>query len=297
MDRLLIMGGGRDANLPWVAEAAEAMGIATQRVLINPQREPRFEWDLEAGAPVIDGEPFDCRAAFMRYDVFSALYTNAEFAAENATNWYTVFSSLCELGGVRILNGAIKMLSGSKLVMLALARQHGFAIPRTIIGNSRQQLDALGDPSGFIAKPVAGGTYCVELQDALAEADWMDGLGASPAIVQEKLRYPEFRLYRIGRRYFAFNIDSRSLDSRLDRQGGIVPIDISTFPAELIDQLTSLTDAIGCDFCAVDLKTDRDTEKLVFLELNNGPMFMGYDKTINGAMARQIVTHLMRPDD
>lgn len=289
MPKLLIMGGGLDANIQWVAKAAATMNVDHETICINPQPEPRFEWCLNNDPALLNGKPMRFTGAFMRYDVFSGLYSKSQYASENAANWFAVFHAWCELNNIRILNRNISTVSGSKIAMMELARRHGFAIPRTCISNFLTQIQSMGEPDHHIAKPVSGGTYCLSLDEAIDEACWKDDLGASPAIIQQKLIYPEFRVYRIGARFFAFNINSKTLDSRLDRENEIVPIDIDTFPDDIIGSLASLTDEIRCDFCAIDLKTDPDTERLVFLELNNGPMFMGYDKTLNGAMAKEMV--------
>lgn len=108
------------------------------------------------------------------------------------------------------------------------------------------------------------------------------------------MRYPEFRVYRIGESYFACNINSETLDSRVDRQGSIIYLDIDTFPQDVLSKIKDLTTHIGCDFCAIDIKTDPETKELVFLELNNGPMFMGYDKTSGGTMAAEMVRYLIK---
>lgn len=294
MKKLLIMGGGRDANILWMEQVAAALKIDFDAIYINPHPEPLLEWSLSSPDTLLNGQPMAYSAAFMRYDVFSGLFTKSEFANENASNWYAVFAAWCQTNNIRLLNQRIDLVSGSKIAMLLLAQKHGFEIPETYISNSRSFMETLGDPDGYIAKPVSGGTYCVSLSEAIREAEWVDGAGACPAIIQEKLKYPEFRVYRVGARFFAFNIHSETLDSRLDKTGEIVPISIKSFPPEILGSLEKLTDELGCDFCAIDLKTNPHTNQLVFLELNNGPMFVGYDKTLNGAMAREILAYLLK---
>ena len=108
--------------------------------------------------------------------------------------------------------------------------------------------------------------------------------------MQPRLVYPERRVYRIGTRYFAFDIGSRTTDSRLDGNSVITPVD--DVDDATMDGIARLTDRIRCDFCAVDLKTDPQTGGLVFLELNNSPMFVGYDRTCDGAMAGAMARYL-----
>lgn len=298
MKKLLIAGGGQDVNLRWIKSAADALDVPCEMILVNPDPEPELVWDLNSNLPLINGRMLDCDSAFLRYDVFSGLYSKSEFASENAMGWHTVFASYCEIEKLFMFSLRLQSSSCGKLVMLKLAQNHGLNIPKTNVTNSKDYLDGLGQPANFITKPAAGGSYCISLDDALEQTQWEEGadkkeVGACPAFVQEKLRYPEFRVHRIGEKYFAYNINSETLDSRIDRDGSIIYLDIKTFPQDVLDKIKNLTTDIGCDFCAIDIKTDPDIKELVFLELNNGPMFMGYDKTSGGQMATEMVKYLV----
>jgi glutathione synthase/RimK-type ligase-like ATP-grasp enzyme len=299
MKKLFIGGGGRDVNLQWVKSAADSLDVPCEMIVVSPDPEPDLVWNLNSELPLFNGRDLNCDAAFLRYDVFSGLYGKSEFANENAMGWHTVFSSYCEIAKLFMFNMELESSSCGKLVMLKLAQEHGLNIPKTVVTNSKTHLDGLKNPASFITKPAAGGSYCISLDDALEQTVWEEGeeqekVGACPAIMQEKLRYPEFRVYRIGESYFAYNINSETLDSRVDRQGSIIYLDIDTFPQDVLSNIKDLTTDIGCDFCAIDIKTDPDTKELVFLELNNGPMFMGYDKTSGGKMAAEMVRYLIK---
>lgn len=294
MTKLLVAGGGHDANLPWIKAAADDLEVSCDLIQIFPEPVPELIWNLNDAAPSFNGKDLDCDCAFLRYDVFSGLHSESEFANDNAMGWFNVFASWCVIDDIFVLNKDLDPASTTKLAMLKMAQQHGFVIPKTIVTNSNTHLKALDDPLDYIAKPAAGGSYCISLDKALEETEWDDDLGACPALVQKKLRYPEFRVYRIGDAFFAYNIHSQTLDSRIDREGSIIFLDIETFPKEFLEKLKNLTDDIKCDFCAIDIKTDPKTKELVFLELNNGLMFMGYDKQSGGQMAKEMVRYLVK---
>jgi hypothetical protein len=293
VSRLLIAGGKLDANLDWLASAAQRLGVACELVLVDADELPVFSWPLGEGAPTVGGRRIEATAAFVRYDVFSTIATRSQGASASAQAWFATFTSWCAIAGLFSFNQRVDFATGSKLAMLAQAARFGIPVPRTVVTNSADAVHGLGDPMSYIAKPVAGGSYVMGLDEALQSTQFERDLSPSPAIVQPRLAYPERRIYRIGNECFAFDIRAATIDSRLDAQGGIAPFPIDQLPRTVVEGLSRLTDELRCDFCAIDMKTDPATGELVFLELNNGPMFMGYDQTCGGAMAEAMVRYLV----
>lgn len=294
MADLLIAGGSRDANLPWLRDAAGRLGIDCLCIFTDEAHSPAFRWDVGSGRATIDGAAIDCRAAFVRYDVFAAMVTGAQTTAATAAAWFAAISSYCSASGIFQLNSNIEPLSASKPWMLVQAQAAGLAIPSTIVTNEQAAALMVGPPEGAIAKPVAGGSYVVGMDDALAGTVWeAGGLAPHPAIVQPRLVYPERRIYRVGTRFFVLDIASQTLDSRLDPQMAITHVPNDELPAGMLAAIRTLTDRIRCDFCAIDTKTDPTTGELVFLELNNGPMFMAYDRATQGAMSEEMLRYLV----
>lgn len=292
MRRLLIGGGRDDPNLEWLRQAAASVGVDCESVLVAPEAPPAFAWTVGETHFLLDGRRSACDAAFLRYDVFSGVVANSASGTANAAAWHATLSAYCEAVGAKMFNSAIDMVTASKPAMLVKAAVHGLAIPPTLISNARPAIEALGAPEGHIAKPVAGGSYVMTLSEALVGIRWVNDCSAGPAMVQPMLSYPERRIYRVGEEFFAFDIGARTTDSRLDAEGTIAPVDLKSLPVGIVDKLHSLTEELRCDFCAVDMKTDPVSGELVFLELNNGPMFMGYDRTCGGEMARSMVRYL-----
>ncbi len=293
MDRLLIAGGKLDANLRWLAAAADRLGVATETVLVAPDGVPEFIWSLEERVATVDGVRLEASAAFIRYDVFSTIASRSPGAAASAQAWFAALVAWSAIAEHFSFNRHIDFATGSKLTMLDLASKFGLRTPPTIVTNARAVAIPLGDPATFIAKPVAGGSYVMALGDALAATSFDGDRSPSPAIVQPRLSYPERRIYRVGPEFFAFDIRAETIDSRLDSKGSIAPLPLEELPPGVVEALRALTDHVSCDFCAIDMKTDPATGDLAFLELNNGPMFMGYDQTCGGVMAEAMVRYLM----
>ena len=289
---LLIGGGSQDTNLSWLAAAADRLGVATECILIDDAAPLGLSWNVADRTMTVGGKKRRADAAFLRYDVFSGMLAGSPAASANAAAWFATMYGYVTARGMFTFNRSIDMATGSKPAMLVLARRAGLSTPATLVSNERDAIDAFAGGAA-IAKPVAGGSYVMTLAEALAGSDWADGNAPAPAIVQPHLSYPERRIYRIGDTFFAFDIRAATVDSRLDRNGEIVPMELEALPAKTLKAIRKLTDAVRCDFCAIDMKTDPESGELLFLELNNGPMFAGYDRTCNGAMAEAMVRYLV----
>jgi hypothetical protein len=159
-----------------------------------------------------------------------------------------------------------------------------------VVSNDVARLAA--DPSR-VAKPVAGGGYCVPVRDGIEASEDLAGALPAPAIVQDRLVAPELRIYLVGDATFAFEVRSTQLDYRDDPASTVHPV---APPPDIVRRLRQLAEDVGLDLCAADLKTCPRSGELVFLELNGQPMWQAFDHAVDGAMSRCIVTQLM-PDE
>lgn len=252
------------------------------RLLAGSETHPVLTWDLAADVLTIDGEVLAPRAVFLRHDVFSTPSAARAFA------WYTtILSWAMAHGDVRLLNRhhAGHLLKPQQLL---LARECGLDIPSTIITNDARALEAMEDR---IVKPVAGGEYTQPLAKALASAPRRGHALAAPAIVQETLVPPELRIYRAGDRFVSFHVVASTLDYRTDAKARIEP---ASNDRRLIAGLRKLTDKLHLDFAAADFKQCPKTKRMLFLEVNSGPMFAAFDAATDGAVSRAIVHALGR---
>jgi hypothetical protein len=187
-------------------------------------------------------------------------------------------------------------MAGIKLADLQVAKTCGLAIPKTLISNHADRINRFAQVHDCaIAKPVNGGGYCKPLADALDPSLLRDGVMPIPAFLQERLSYPEYRVYRVGRRFMAFAVQSDALDYRISPGSTMRRVETGCEPlAEEMPRLEAMADALGLDFCAFDMKTRADG-KLCFLEVNTGPMFAAHDRACDGRLTEMIVEELWSP--
>lgn len=287
-DGLIVAGGASDPNVRWLIDVAASLGVECDPILVDPENPPAFDWDL-CNALRIDGRTVNGSALFCRYDVFSALAGQVDAGAASA--WFAALHGFGLARGLRMLNAEIAAVTSSKPAMLILAAQCGLQTAPTIISNDLAALRSLS--SDWVAKPVGGGSYAMPLDEALTRSESRLERLAAPAIVQRRLSYPEHRIYRVGEKVFAFNIEAETVDSRLDPHCRVTCLDTGSLPQHLMASIRRLTDAVRADFCAMDFKSDPETGELLFLELNNHPMFVGYDQAAGGLMARAMLSWLL----
>ncbi len=250
-----------------------------------------MNWTLGSAALTIDGIERQVDAAFIRHDVFDALANGRASTAESAYGWFSALSGWCwSVPTLRWFNGHLSMQATNKIAVLHAARQMGLPVPATHVSNSQEITQRAGEHC--IVKPVAGGTYCETQQKALDATEWRVGRAATPALLQERLTYPEYRVYVVGTTTRVFKIHSPMLDYRLDRNARIEPSD-SGMPVSMRAALLRLCASLGVDFGAADFKTDPATGTPVFLELNTSPMFAAFDGVCEGQLATAMTAALL----
>ena len=289
---LLIVGGDADPNITALLAAATRSGVSCRKLLIGKSSHPSLTWDVSSGQLFLEGEPLRCSAAFVRHDVFTALNDGQASSQYRALAWHTAITGW--LGAnpkIFIFNRRNLNQVTNKPLVLKLAQECGLAIPRTLITNDREQLNGFLSENDAVVKPINGGGYCEPLADVLERTPVKDDRVAAPAIVQHRLTQPEVRIYAVGERYFAFNVVSQELDYRATQNCRVEAIDAP--PPDLTNGLGKLLDKLGLDFAAADFKTCADTGRLLFLEVNTGPMFAAFDKASEGKLCDAMIEALV----
>lgn len=289
---ILIAGGEKDPNLGVLIAAAERASIAVVDLRVPAGVSPAFHWDLQSGDVRIDGRPAMPAAAFVRMDVFASLEEQRPAVATRALGWYHSIAGWLLAGAIPHFNRNISPIAHNKPAALALAARLGLRIPSTIISNDPAYV---APAAGIrrIAKPVAGGGYCFELEQAISDSGTgIDVTAPMPAIVQQRLIAPEVRIYIIGSSALAFEMRSPSLDYRVHQDAEVILL--KELPPET-GPLRALMERLSMDFGAADFKTDPDTGQLVFLELNTSPMFARFDYASEGRLSSQMIEALVTP--
>jgi hypothetical protein len=293
---LLIAGGVQDPCLRLLAECCDRKGVPYIPLLHKEDHEPIVDFDLRSGEWRIDKRPVEPGAAFIRMDVFSGDFSESVESLPKSAGWFAwTLNVVSMFPAIRMFNRSMAPTAGLKLADLLSARECGLAVPETLVSNEIEEIVRFaGEYDEVVAKPVNGGGYCKPLNEALDLGLGRDGRMPIPAFIQERLNYPEYRVYRIGGQLLAFRIESTQIDHRISSGSAMtmVALDVEPLSGE-VPRLWSMTERLGLDFCAFDLKTRKDG-RVCFLEVNTGPMFAAHDWAAKGRLTEMIVEELWR---
>lgn len=298
---LLIAGGLRDTGICRLVAAAERRGCEFIACQFDPHQVPCMSWDLMADELRLQGASVSPQALFLRHDVFNALSFDhdaekQEACAQQADGWQATWRGwLLVHPEVKVLNRGFLARVFSKPHQLVLAHRLGLRISRTLIANDMAALRRRATKENCIVKPVQGGQLTASLPDTLLHCPVEVSASLMPAIVQTRLDGPEYRIFLVGDAVLAFRVESALLDYRADQSSvGVVQVDVSTTAiAAVLPALRSLAAALGLDFCAADFKTDSTSGELVFLEVNEQPMFARFDQESGGQLCSAILDALL----
>ncbi|HEX5705827.1 MAG TPA: hypothetical protein VFX96_00915 [Pyrinomonadaceae bacterium] len=292
---VLVVGGDTDPNLAALLGSLARRGVAHEALLVGAYTHPRVTWDLDNDALVIGGAPVRPRAVFIRNDVFTGLASRRPEPFQRALAWYTTIHGWAVAHReVRITNRASALNVTNKPHVLCLAREVGLDVPSTVVSNDFELLSRELETRALVAKPVNGGDYTRELSEVLQSAPVLDASLPAPAVVQERLVPPEIRVYRVGSRFFAYQLVADALDYRATSDCEVVALEVEDLPEGLTDKLRALTDSLHMDFGAADFKACPRTGRLLFLEINNGPMFAAFDAVSDNRLTDALVDFLCR---
>ena len=289
---LLISGGEHDPNIAHLLEITRKRKIPTTKIVFGPNKHPAIHWDVHANRLLLDGAELETNSAFLRYDVFNHMADAREQTAFRAHAWYAAIAGwIASRADIRAFNrdGEPNVL---KPAILRMALDIGMDIPRTLVSNDVKRInkEAGSDLQKWIAKPTCGGEYTRVLDNLAGNIAQRGGAAPAPAIIQQRLISPDVRIFRVGKEFLAFTIESKEIDYRTD--GACKLAALANLPKRLIRQLKRLTDRIGLDFAAADYKTCGDTGKLKFLEVNTAPMFVAFDRAGKGSITDAMLRFL-----
>ena len=288
---ILIVGGAKDLQLHALCKQLDLKKLDYN--FIAQDRTPRntIHWSLQNNEIYLNGNFIQPKALFVRYNTDLKLekLSNENEKTQQSASWYAfMIGYAASHPNLRVLNRRSLWTAVPKLYQLIAARDYGLKTPNTIVSNDANQLQKL-DLKNWIAKPVGGGIYTSSLDDALSQSLKKNEDLPCPATIQNKLAYPEIRVFLIGKKAICFKIMSDNLDHRTARGNTIQKID---FDPIIIDKLKLLSDHFGLDYSATDLKLDPETGDWVYLETNSMPMFAGFDIHANSEIANSIIDWL-----
>lgn len=289
MGPLAISGGDRDPNLRALLEAARHRGAEVLDLRFGRERHPRVQWSLADGLLRVDGQDVSPHGLFLRPDVFEAMDDPRPATAQRGWGWHQALHGWgLASPRVAMVNRFQSLIASNKPAALVFAGAVGLRTPRTVVSSDRR---LIVEQEGVrrIAKPVMGGGYCCDLEQAMGQAAARADALPMPALVQHRLSSPEVRVYVIGDQAIAFELQSDSLDYREKQDVEIRPI----APPPVVPALRLLMERLGMDFGAADFKTDPESGELVFLELNTSPMFARFDSCSGGLICKALLRLLL----
>jgi glutathione synthase/RimK-type ligase-like ATP-grasp enzyme len=290
---ILLAGGQQDHNMRRVLDAVQARDFAHKILWTDRPQDLSFTFNANA-TDLSLSQLADSKlrhSLFIRHDVFYD-QNNCEQLSEFdlhtrshiSSAWYTAVKGWAMAApNIRILNeGSPLGHEPNKLRNLPWAKEPGFDLPETIVTNDPTPF--LKNSDQWIIKPVDGGAYTKVLSDYIEEQNSdLSLLRAMPWFYQEKLSYPEIRVFQAGEWQFAFNIHNDDIDSRIRNDS--MNVSEASMPNELSAPMRALSGRLGLDYSAADFKTCPKTGRLKFLEINTMPMITGYDTAAGGQLS------------
>lgn len=276
----LIFGGTKDINLQKIIYSLDRRNIIHSSILLDESYLPKIIWDMDFDRLIIGEKIIKPSSIFLRNDVFNSL--------SNSTISYTWYKTLRSWGlsheNTTLFNkGYIGM---DKARNLMVAKSIGLSLPHTLITNDIDLLSKVDRPSSYITKPLTGGQYTITLKQYL-DNGLKQKKGSPPlTYLQNRLIQPEVRIFGIGKRQYAFSIQSLKLDYRSDSKTKIIQVPV---PKQLSQKLEILMQNLQLDFGAADFKTCPKSGQLLFLEINSSPMFSRFDEVSKGQISNAII--------
>jgi len=291
MNKIAVVGGEKDFNLIRLITLLSERGLSIKVVLCGDNSFHKFHYDLKSNHLFFNDQIFDVSAIFMRTDIFQYLATQNPHDHDLANTWKQIFSAWALANPeVKVFNrGLLSAPFFQKIYVLNLAHRLGISIPDTYISNSVRDLNLLTDKERMIRKPVSGGDYTKEL-NKFDESVYVEQVTRSPMICQSLLDYPELRVFKIGKDFFSFEINSTALDYRENNETNSMRLIAND--SNLIIKLDELNQHLGLDFSAADLKFSKKTSTFNLLEINTNPMFAGFDRVANGKLIDSMINFL-----
>jgi len=303
---VVIVGPADDAHVQGVSQRVRALGA--QPLLLDAGRFP-CALRLTLGEAIddvwIDGARVRPASVYVRNLGTGALQaaSNAasDSAAERFRHWLvgreradmlTAMLSRWEQHGVPVYNGLSASPRMTKPFQLALLQQAGLPVPATRWTNDPVEVRSFAAAARVAYKPVSGGAATRELHTDDLVPSRLELLSRSPVTFQSLLPGEDIRVYVLdGEVIAAIHIVTHALDFR-GHEERCVQIEL---PIEVQRQCIRAAQVIGLRFTGMDLKRDA-AGTLRFLELNDSPMFLGFDARagtdIAGHLAARLVSGL-----
>lgn len=264
-------------------------------------------FSLRQATPVFNGRPMDeLSAVFLRsilgawpdvqvvdgeYRIFSDWHESFTLASERQAMVMGWLMNLQET--VPFVNPLwLATMAPLKPLQLGQLMRAGISVPRTLVSNDRQEIEAFRAQVGdAIFKPVTGGRYCERLTDeALREIDW----ARFPSVFQEYVPGENVRVSALPGEILSAcavsgeEIDFRAAESFMHGQEAMREIDL---PEEARRMCWKGLEACGLLFSGIDLKGTPE-DGYVMLECNQRPAWLHVEEATGAPITEGLARFL-----
>jgi hypothetical protein len=200
----------------------------------------------------------------------------------------------CEITPARVINRSGPMGSNSsKPYQLQLIKDHGFAIPDTLITNEPELVyDFYKQHQEVIYKSISGVRSIVQ-KLKVEDLSRLNQILLCPVQFQEFIPGINLRVHVIGEEVFATAIQTEATDYRYaERQGSFAHLRAVKLSASLAQRCIELCRALDLTFAGIDLKITPDNQIFCF-EVNPAPFYSYFEINAHEPIiARAIARHL-----
>ncbi len=314
---VLLLGAHRDASIQHLVAALEELG---QRYFILDAQRLFIDYSFSYCPNRNDGWLSDSQQTVALSDFSSAFWSQIkapELSQEKALLPIDIKDEpFCEQIYQQELNCSLQMLLGfskirwcnswrafqmhkTKPLQLAIVKALGARIPATQISNFFPiKSDRSRPQRPCIIKPVHAG-YMTQAFDTQYDPNTTNIIGHAhtnkikgfPFTLQNKVIGKNIRTYVIGEKVFSGLIETERLDYRLQtaEEQTVHPIQLSKQEERLAQQIRI---SLEMQWTAIDWIRDEEG-KLVFLEANPAPMFVGFEKLTSYPLTKALLSLLL----
>lgn len=300
---IILVGPADDPQVQALQTAASQRGVSTAVLHLSAHHPSEWQWAAN-GIAVGDLRVSEALGVFVRSvpillpehkapwltESDEVEWLEQAAARQRMHGFYKSLQLSLEERGVPVVNplwgfAYHRSKPGADLA-LALA---GVPVPRGVATTEPARVnDLMAEVGAVVYKPVAGGGRCRVLRQGDLEAK-AHRLARTPCYFQELIPGRNLRVYTMADRILAaFDIEADDVDFR-GRETKISRIALSP---EVEETAIRAAEVLGLPFSGSDIKLCPDGRHVV-LDVNPSPMFAGLDGTVDGAIGRGIVDHLI----
>lgn len=218
-------------------------------------------------------------------DIYAAQMVEREF--ESFVNSLYLSLNCLWVNSLNAIN-----LHKTKAYQLYLMAQNDIRVPKTIITNDKEELEAFLESykGDIIYKPVLGGAHTEKFNRDTLDETRLNLLKNCPVQFQELLEGVDLRVYGIKDKIFAAEIRANTIDFREDRQAQIVQVEI---PDKIKADCFKIMELFDLKFTGIDIKYNPETNDYVFIEANPSPMFTYFENKSGHPISDTLMSLLM----